>query len=119
MVIHGDCPTKKGGWLSEGESVDAIAKEWAIVNELPYLSFPARWLVFGASAGPKRNKKMVVWLYNVLRSTFNGIHVYDDIDHSAYTCLAFVHPESVGTVDCMKKLDEYGLKYERIAPEEF
>lgn len=118
MVIHGDCPTKRYGWMSEGESVDAIAKEWAMVNEVPYLSFPARWLVFRSAAGPIRNEKMVKWLYEILRASSSGVHVYEDINHDAYTCLAFVHPESVGTLDCIKKLDSYGLKYTRVTPED-
>lgn len=118
VLIHGDCPTQRKGWINEEESVDEVAKEWAIVNELPYFSFPARWKALGNSAGPRRNDKMAKWLYELLINSPRSKYGNSGIDHDLYTCLAFVHPESVGTLDCMDKLDNYGLKYERITTED-
>lgn len=41
------------------DGVDAIAKEFAKEYEIPYVTFPALWNVYGPSAGPIRNKQMI------------------------------------------------------------
>lgn len=107
MVIHGDCPhPEKGG----GFSADAVAKEWAIEHEVPYLSFPARWKIEGKSAGPNRNRRMVIWLHNVLVSDDPDYH----LSISWYRCFAFLHPKSRGTVNCIKEIRSCSLEVEVI-----
>jgi hypothetical protein len=39
--------------------VDALAEEWAIHNELPYIGVPALWSAQGKGAGPIRNQLIV------------------------------------------------------------
>lgn len=108
MVIQGDCPDPNPH-LSEHLSADMIAKNWAIRNEVPYLSFPARWKAEGKIAGPMRNKFMTNWLLCIV--TLNGIV---PINRSNYTCLAFLHPESQGTVGCIYEIKNLGMEVEVI-----
>lgn len=38
---------------------DALAKEWAVANDIPYEEFLPEWNKFGRAAGPIRNKAML------------------------------------------------------------
>lgn len=38
---------------------DRLAREWADMNGVQVLTFPAEWNIHGKSAGPIRNKKML------------------------------------------------------------
>lgn len=51
-IIHGACPT----------GADAFAHEWAILNECTVIAVPAKWSTHGASAGPRRNTIMLMYL---------------------------------------------------------
>lgn len=49
VIIHGACPTGADRW----------ADEWAVINWCRCEEFPADWGVFGRSAGPRRNQRMI------------------------------------------------------------
>lgn len=46
-VVSGDC-----------YGIDKLGAEWAIYRHIPIKTFPARWDLYGLSAGPIRNAKM-------------------------------------------------------------
>jgi len=50
-VIVGDCPT----------GVDLFVREWCVENKVTHTVFKAYWNQLGLSAGPARNKKMVMF----------------------------------------------------------
>ena len=39
--------------------VDSLGEQWAQINQIPTRLMPARWDLYGKSAGPKRNIEMV------------------------------------------------------------
>ena len=47
--------------LIEGEAsgADSLAREWAELNHIPVLKFPANWKLYGRAAGPTRNRQMI------------------------------------------------------------
>lgn len=51
-ILTGACPT----------GADAIAQEWAVLNECAYIGVPAQWSTHGPSAGPRRNTVMLCYL---------------------------------------------------------
>lgn len=110
MVIHGDCPNTGLPGERIFDSADTVAKNWSIHNEVPYLSFPARWKAQGKKAGPIRNNRMATWLHNVLVHEEEEYHLSTDW----YKCLAFLHPKSRGTVDCIEQLKNANLEVEII-----
>jgi hypothetical protein len=52
VMINGRCPT----------GVDQICYEWAILNKVELLTYPAEWEKYGKAAGPKRNMEMLQML---------------------------------------------------------
>lgn len=100
LIVHGDCQHPD----SKGYSVDQLAKEWAIFNELPYLSWPAQWRTLNSKrAGPWRNTKMIVWA-----QTF--------FPHSTIA-VAFIHPRSRGTLDFAKKIFSSRIPLKLVNPQ--
>lgn len=49
VLIHGAAP-----------GADSFAGEWALKNNVPVSAFKAEWKKYGASAGPRRNKQMLI-----------------------------------------------------------
>lgn len=47
-LVHGDA-----------KGADSMAKNWAISNNVEHQAYPAKWDVFGDSAGPIRNRQML------------------------------------------------------------
>jgi hypothetical protein len=47
--------------IVEGEQrgADKMAREWAKSRGFPFLPFPAKWTIYGKSAGPIRNQQML------------------------------------------------------------
>lgn len=80
LIVHGDCPTGADHW----------ADLWAKTYDYEIETHPAQWDLHGKFAGPKRNMEMV--------------------DLGAEVVLAFPHPDSRGTVQCMKYAKEKGLR---------
>ena len=66
---------------------DDLAERWAKANEVPYQGWPARWIKYGNSSGPRRN----VLLVNALVNT-PGFKI----------CVAF--PGGRGTEDCVDRV---------------
>lgn len=67
---------------------DALAQDWAVSHERPYIGVPAEWSAHGVSAGPRRNEIMLHYLPN-------GV-------------VAF--PGGMGTADMCKRAEDAGLK---------
>ena len=42
----------------EARGADSLGKRWAIENDIPVVSFPAEWDLYGKSAGIRRNSSM-------------------------------------------------------------
>lgn len=38
--------------------VDTLGEQWARANDIPIKEMPAKWTLYGKSAGPQRNKDM-------------------------------------------------------------
>lgn len=66
-LIHGACPT----------GADAIAHEWAILNECPVIAVPAQWSTHGSSAGPRRNALMLHYLPHGIVAFAGGVGTAD------------------------------------------
>ncbi len=49
LVIHGDA-----------RGADSLAANWAVKRGVPHKAYPADWQRHGNSAGPKRNRLMLV-----------------------------------------------------------
>ena len=77
VLIHGAA-------LGADTMAAAIAqrRNWAVI------SVPAEWAKYGKKAGPIRNKRMVTDFY-------------------ANEAIAFVHPNSRGTLDCIEHVKEH------------
>lgn len=64
-MIHGWLDGWHGGQniahiITGGASgADALAREWAFANAVPYTTYPADWKRYGKSAGPRRNEQML------------------------------------------------------------
>jgi hypothetical protein len=76
-VLTGACPT----------GADALAQEWAVLNERPYIGVPAQWRTHGTAAGPIRNTRLLCYLPN--------------------GCVAF--PGGAGTADCVRQAEAAGV----------
>lgn len=69
--------------ISGGASgADALAREWAEVNSIPFKEYPADWRHYGRSAGIRRNQQMLN---------------EEDID------LVVAFPGGVGTADMVQR----------------
>jgi len=100
MVIQGGCT-----------GADQMAVEWCKHNEIPYLTWPARWNTgaHGKGEGPKRNRAMVDWLYGILFSLY-GSTMFN------HKCLAFLDDKSRGTRDAISYMKDVDLNLKVIAP---
>lgn len=74
----------------DAPGADTMAAELAVRMGFWVEAHPARWNLFGRAAGPRRNQEMV--------------------DLGADVCLAFPHPDSRGTYDCMNRADKAGIE---------
>jgi len=60
-------PDKNGNWLpnvfviaGKASGVDTVAIDWAVLNWCDYKEYPADWKTHGKSAGPIRNRQMLL-----------------------------------------------------------
>ena len=83
--------------IIEGEArgVDTIAKDYALINHLDIMSFPANWDKYGKAAGMIRNEEMV-----------------KVCDH----CLIFWDGQSHGTKNDIELCKKYNKTYRVIVP---
>lgn len=100
MVIQGGC-----------SGADEIAAAWCKYNEIPCLTWPARWNSgeSGKGEGPKRNRAMVDWLYGILFSLY-GSTMFN------HKCLAFLDDKSRGTRDAIKYMKDVDLNLKVVGP---
>lgn len=77
-ILTGACPT----------GADAIAQEWAVLNERPYIGVPAQWSTHGASAGPRRNTILLHYLPDGVVAFAGG----------------------TGTADCVRQAEAAGVR---------
>lgn len=66
---------------------DELAEKYAQENNLNIKIFEAQWKHYGRAAGPRRNKEMIDYIYNF---------------PSCNLVVAFVSPESVGTLNTIR-----------------
>jgi hypothetical protein len=78
-------------YVGDARGVDAIAKEWAEENDVPYRVFYADWEQYGRKAGPIRNREML------------------DAASDGSLLLAFPHDNSNGTWDCVTAARQRGI----------
>jgi YspA, cpYpsA-related SLOG family len=83
QLVVGDCPT--GADDEVAKWYQSTIEEGCEHHIPPLITFHADWDKYGKAAGPIRNQEMV-----------NG---------GADLCLAFLHPESRGTLDCMGRAE--------------
>lgn len=76
-----------------GRGVDAQAAEWAEALGVDVVWFRANWNRFGRRAGPIRNQEMVDYARN-----------------KDAVCIAFPRVDSIGTLDCMLRAGEAGIR---------
>lgn len=86
VLVHGACPT------GADRIADEITYDWPWIVE----RHPAYWDAHGKAAGPLRNQQMV--------------------DLGADVCIAFLMPDSRGTVDCAAKAEAAGIRVVRVYP---
>ena len=78
-IIHG-----------EAKGVDAFARQWAVDNGITHIPFPARWQDHGRSAGPIRNREMLMsgvsWLiaFPGGRGTANAVKTAESLGIIVY-----------------------------------
>ena len=72
-----------------GRGADLLGKRWAMEHRIPIHKFPADWVRFGKSAGPKRNQQMA--------------------DHATHL-VAFWDGRSSGTKDMIDRATTAGLQ---------
>jgi YspA, cpYpsA-related SLOG family len=70
---------------------DALAKEYAHMNYLRYLEFPANWPKFGKAAGSIRNQQMID-------------------EGKPHIVIAFPTESSRGTWDMVRRAEKHGIK---------
>jgi hypothetical protein len=70
---------------------DYLASVWARENNIPCVEVLAEWSLHGKSAGPKRNRKML-------------------LAYPSARVIAFPKSESRGTRGCMKLAEGFGMK---------
>ena len=78
--------------------VDNIAHIWAKSQKLATRRFRANWAYYGGAAGPARNGQMI----KAAIEDFGTVNILG---------VAFPHPSSVGTIDCMTKFERLGIRY--------
>lgn len=94
-----------GNWLPANVTIihggatgaDALADDWAIVNWVPQMSFPADWRKHGNSAGPIRNQQMIDEGQPTLVVAFPGGRGTEDMKRRAKKAgIPIVEPIDVG-----------------------
>ncbi len=85
IVVHGDA-----------RGADALAKRAAIELGIEHRPYPAKWHVYGRSAGPKRNQEML-----------DKEHLPEE---PIELCLAFPLAQSIGTRDMMRRATAAGIQ---------
>lgn len=85
VVGVGDCPT----------GADLIVRQWGLTSPAMVRVFHADWSRYLKSAGPMRNRRMV----DTVRPEL---------------VLAFLRPESQGTVDCVNYAESLGIPVEKL-----
>lgn len=55
LVVHGCCVNRD----NEPIGADLLAHGWAILQQIPVVAHPARWIEHGRAAGPIRNGEML------------------------------------------------------------
>jgi ABC-type Fe3+-hydroxamate transport system substrate-binding protein len=90
--LHKEAPFTE---LIEGGSLgaDALAAAWARKNRVPTRKFEAQWKKFGASAGPRRNREMLV---------------------EGKPDLVIAFPGGTGTADMVSKASAAGVRVIRV-----
>jgi hypothetical protein len=73
------------------DGADALAVDYARMNYLRYLEFPANWPVYKKSAGPIRNQQMLD-------------------EGKPHLVIAFPLDGSVGTWDMVRRAEKAGIK---------
>jgi hypothetical protein len=86
IVLHGACPT----------GADALAQEWAVANERPYIGIPAEWSRFGPSAGPRRNAILIHYLPDGAVAFPGGLGTADCVKQATAAGLTVWHPAKAG-----------------------
>ena len=94
-----DFPVSPWMYVGDCRGVDAKAAYFAVSHGIPCRIFHADWDKHGKAAGPIRNKEML----SAIRDKKNRLLV------------AFDHPDSKGTKQCINAADEMGIPVLRIA----
>lgn len=81
---------------------DAMAEEWARHRQVRYRGYPAQWDLHGKSAGPRRNRDMLL-----------AEHVPD---FGRVLGLVVAFPGGRGTADMVRLANEAGIKVMEIRP---
>jgi hypothetical protein len=104
MIVTGYCVNTA---TFKPSGADKYAMEWAIENEIPFLSWPARWRAATPEdkrrQGPIRNKRMISWLW-LLKEW---------LPPQSTSVAAFAYPKgkSSGTRGTIKLLGENDILY--------
>lgn len=65
----GDFEVVSGG----AEGPDRLGEDFAVVHNLPFVRFPAKWCAFGKSAGYLRNTNMIAWYGTHVTALWDGV----------------------------------------------
>lgn len=99
-ILHGMCPHPgftDGAWMA---SIDMLADEWAVQNQVNVLRFPADWNgPLGKGAGPARNRLMVDTINGMMQG---GWRVSAHAFHPMLTYKG-------GTAHCVRYAMQHGL----------
>lgn len=88
--------------LFEGgyRGVDNAARQWAFAKGIQPMDACANWGLLKKRAGPIRNDAMVRVAHGLWQGGWHG------------QCLAFPSADSQGTIDCMERIQSFGLPLE-------
>lgn len=80
VIIHG-----------KAKGADTLAGQWADINNVPVLKYPADWNTYGKAAGTIRNQQMID-------------------EGKPDLVVAFPTPKSKGTWDMIRRAEKHGIK---------